>query len=71
LPNRIGDFAKLFIEIFVHKFLMFEPVLTKFFVDFLDYFGLFSIQRPGVIYFCRYDPWHLNQKLAQKNQKID
>jgi len=50
---------------------MYEPIPLKFFVDFWDYFGRFSIKISGVIYSGDITPEILSRKSAQKNPKID
>jgi len=48
-----------------------EPISIKFFVEFLDSFGLFSIQILGAISLSNIAPEIMNRKQAQKNRKID
>jgi len=51
--------------------MIYEPIPVKFFVDFWDYFGHFSIKISGVIYSGGITPETLSRKLAQKNPKIN
>jgi SEC-C motif-containing protein len=53
-----------------HASVIFEPIPVKFFVDFRDYFGRFSIQLMRAI-LNKYCHHQLDQKSVQKNPKSD